>query len=222
MKGISMAKKSRGQKRQAKIRTRQQRRSRSSSPPSIPLPFLGGRPFGDEPDAPQGFRPVSITQAMMEYAAPIMAYVADGTVADPNDALQVGVLLWNSTLPAVPVPMRPSRGEMGVSTPPGCTELHRILSWTCSSAVALVKRRTAPLVAMYAASPGLPRNPAVDEIFTMEPSPARRIAGMACLVPRNTPFALTAMRCSHSASLVSSRRFQSTIPALFTRISSLP
>jgi hypothetical protein len=99
MKGIPMAKKSRGQKRQAKFRKRQQRRSRSSSPPSIPLPFLGDMPFGDEPDAPQGFRPVSMTQAMMEYAAPIMAYVADGTVADPNDALQVGLLLWNSTLP---------------------------------------------------------------------------------------------------------------------------
>ena len=69
-------------------------------------------PFGDAPDAPQGFRPVSTTQAMMEYAAPIMAYVADGTVADPNDALQVGVLLWNSTLPEVPVPMRQSRGEI--------------------------------------------------------------------------------------------------------------
>jgi len=53
---------------------------------------------------------------MIEYAAPLMAYVEDGTVADPNDALQVGVLLWNSTLPAVPVPMRQSRGEIvGVS-----------------------------------------------------------------------------------------------------------
>jgi hypothetical protein len=30
---------------------------------------------------------------MMEYVAPIMAYVEDGTVADPNDALQVGLLL---------------------------------------------------------------------------------------------------------------------------------
>jgi hypothetical protein len=112
MKGIPMAKKLRGQKRQAKIKKRQQRRSRSASPPSIPLPFLGGMPFGSEPDAPQGFRPVSTTQAMMEYAAPIMAYVEDGTVADLNDALQVGVLLWNSTLPEVPVPMRQSRGEI--------------------------------------------------------------------------------------------------------------
>jgi len=46
---------------------------------------------------------------MIEYAAPLMAYVEDGTVADPNDAFQVGVLLWNSTLPDVPVPMRQSR-----------------------------------------------------------------------------------------------------------------
>jgi hypothetical protein len=76
------------------------------------FPFLGGMPFGDEPDAPKGFRPISTTQAMMEYAAPIMAYVNDGTVADLNDALQVGLLLWNSTLPEVPVAMRQSRREI--------------------------------------------------------------------------------------------------------------
>jgi hypothetical protein len=75
----------------------------------MPLPFLGGMPFGGEPEAPTGFRPVSTTQAMMEYAAPIMAYVEDGTIADPNDALQVGLLLWNHTLPEVPVAMRQSR-----------------------------------------------------------------------------------------------------------------
>jgi hypothetical protein len=75
----------------------------------MPLPFLGGMPFDGEPEAPKGFRPVSTTQAMMEYAAPIMAYVEDGTVADPNDAFQVGLLLWNYTLPEVPVTMRQSR-----------------------------------------------------------------------------------------------------------------
>src|SRR5262252_6250589 len=97
---MPMTKKSRGQKRQAKTKKRQQRHARRSSPPS--MPFLGNRLFGDEPEAPQGFRPLSTTQAMMEYVAPIMAYVVDGTVADPNDALQVGLLLWNSTLPKVP------------------------------------------------------------------------------------------------------------------------
>ena len=48
----------------------------------------------------------------MEYAAPLMAYVEDGTVQDPNDALQIGVLLWNSTLPEAPVPVRQSRREI--------------------------------------------------------------------------------------------------------------
>ena len=78
----------------------------------MPFPFLGGMPFGGAPDAPKGFRPISTTQAMMEYAAPIMAYVDNGTVADPNDALQVGLLLWNSTLPAVPVAMRQARSAI--------------------------------------------------------------------------------------------------------------
>jgi len=69
-------------------------------------------PFGGAPDAPQGFRPISMTQAMLEYAAPIMAYVEDGTVQDPNDALQVGLLLWNSMLPGVPVAVKQSRREI--------------------------------------------------------------------------------------------------------------
>ena len=105
-----MPKKSRGQKRQAKTKKRQQRHARRSSLPSLSL--LGGRPFGVTPDVPQGFRPISTTQALLEYAAPIMAYVENGTVADPNDALQVGLLLWNSTLPEVPVAMRQARSEI--------------------------------------------------------------------------------------------------------------
>jgi hypothetical protein len=102
-----MPKQSRGQKRQTKTKKRQQRHARRSSPPS--MPFLGGMPFGRAPDVPQGFRPLSMTQAMLEYAAPLMAYAEDGTVQDPNDALQIGVQLWNFTLPKVPVPQKPSR-----------------------------------------------------------------------------------------------------------------
>jgi len=52
---------------------------------------------------------------------------------------------------------------MSVAIGPGCTELHRMPSRACWIAVALVKSRTAPLVAVYAAvSPGLPTSPAVD------------------------------------------------------------
>ena len=105
-----MPKKSRGQKRQAKTKKRQQRHARRSSPPS--RSFLGGMPFGGAPNVPQGFRPISMTQALLEYAAPIMAYVEDGTIQDPNDALQIGLLLWNSTLPEVPVAVRQSRREI--------------------------------------------------------------------------------------------------------------
>jgi hypothetical protein len=105
-----MPKKSRGQKRQAKTKQRQQRQARRSSPPS--RSWLGGMPLGGASNVPQGFRPMSMTQALMEYAAPIMAYVEDGTVQDPNEALQVGVLLWNSTLPEAPVAVRPSRQEI--------------------------------------------------------------------------------------------------------------
>ena len=76
------------------------------------MPFLGNMLFDSGLEAPKGFRPLSTTQAMMEYAAPIMAYVEDGTVADPNDALQIGLLLWNSTLPEVPVAMRQARSEI--------------------------------------------------------------------------------------------------------------
>ncbi len=107
-----MPKKSRGQKRQAKTKKRQQRRSRPPLLPSLPSPFLVDMPLGGEPDVPTGFRPVSTTQAMIEYAAPIMAYVEDSTVGNPNDALQVGLLLWNSSKPEVPVAMRQPRGEI--------------------------------------------------------------------------------------------------------------
>jgi hypothetical protein len=107
MKGIAMPKQSRGQKRQAKTKKRQQRQTRRASLPS--RPFLDGMPFGSAPDTPDGFRPLSMTQAMLEYAAPLMAYAEDGTVQDPNDALQIGMQLWNFTLPKVPVSHKPSR-----------------------------------------------------------------------------------------------------------------
>ena len=63
------------------------------------MPFLGGTPFGGEREAPQGFRPMPMMQAMLEFAAPIMAYVENDTIQDPNDALQIGMQLWNFTLP---------------------------------------------------------------------------------------------------------------------------
>src|SRR5262249_14112260 len=94
---------------------------------------------------------------------------------------------------------------IGVSIGPGWTELHRMLSLACCTAVALVKRRTPPLLAAYAAEvPGAGAIPAPDEILIIEPPPARRIAGRAYFVPKNTPFILMPMRWSQSSSVVSS------------------
>jgi hypothetical protein len=60
-------------------------------------------------------------------------------------------------------------------------------------------------------------------MLTIEPPPARRMAGMAYLVPRNTPFALTAITRSQSAAVRSSIATRGmTIAALLTRTSSLP
>lgn len=105
-----MAKKSRDQKRRAKAKRRHQRQTKRPSVP--PMPFLSGTPFGGEPEAPQGFRPIPMMQAMVEFAAPIMAYVEDGTIRDPNDALQIGMQLWNVTLPKAPVAVKKSRPQI--------------------------------------------------------------------------------------------------------------
>jgi hypothetical protein len=43
-----------------------------------------------------------MTQAMLEYAAPLMAYVEDGTVQDPNEASQIGMHRMRSSPRIVP------------------------------------------------------------------------------------------------------------------------
>src|SRR5919198_1736838 len=93
---------------------------------------------------------------------------------------------------------------MGVTIGPGCTELARIPSAAYWIAVALVSRRTAPLDAWYC---GLllstPTRPSCDEILIIDPPPARRMAGIAVLLPRKTPVALISITRCHSARGVS-------------------
>src|SRR5713226_1050296 len=60
-------------------------------------------------------------------------------------------------------------------------------------------------------------------MFTIEPPPARRMAGMAYFVPRKTPLAFTAITRSHSAAVRSSIAPRGmTIAALLIRMSSRP
>ena len=67
-----------------------------------------------------------------------------------------------------------------------------------------------------------PTKPEIDEMLTMEPPPAARMAGAACFMPRNTPFAFTFKRVSHADVLSVSGSNVPLIPALFTRRSSFP
>src|SRR3990172_5658752 len=94
------------------------------------------------------------------------------------------------------------RSVMGVTMGPGCTELARMRSRAYWSAVSFVKSRTAPLDAWYwGLLSSIPTRPSWDEMLMMDPPPAWRIAGIAALVPRNTPLALMSITRSHSPAL---------------------
>ncbi len=113
-----MNRKKRQQKRRArdKVRAKKKvRRKSRSSPPSQPaMPSFTQNPFFDVPPAsalgaPKGFRQVSMTQAMMEFAEPVMEFVEAGTVNDPNEVLQIALQIWNYTLSNTLPQMKTSR-----------------------------------------------------------------------------------------------------------------
>src|SRR5215510_3035012 len=90
-------------------------------------------------------------------------------------------------------------------------------------AVAFVRRRTAPLDAWYCGLElSVPTRPSWEEMLTMEPPRARRMAGITARVPRKTPVELTAMIRSQSARVVSSIRLPPPMPALLTSTWSFP
>jgi hypothetical protein len=83
-------------------------------------------------------------------------------------------------------------------------------------AAVLVSPRTAHLLATYAPKRGRPCRPAVDEMLTIEPPPARTIDGVTVFMPRNTPCTLTRSTRSKSSSVVLSSAWKCRMPALLT------
>src|SRR5712664_1582796 len=67
-----------------------------------------------------------------------------------------------------------------------------------------------------------PTMPEIEEMLTIEPPPARCMAGTACFMPRKTPRAFTPRSVSQADVLSVSGSNVPLIPALFTRTSSLP
>lgn len=61
------------------------------------VPYME-RPSFSDMEAPDGFRPVSISQAMMEYAKPVMEKGENQGIEDMNLAMNAGMLLWNYTI----------------------------------------------------------------------------------------------------------------------------
>jgi hypothetical protein len=56
------------------------------------------RPSFSDMETPDGFRPVSISQAMMEYAKPVIEKGENEGNEDINLAMSAGMLLWNYTI----------------------------------------------------------------------------------------------------------------------------
>src|ERR1700722_11353144 len=67
-----------------------------------------------------------------------------------------------------------------------------------------------------------PVTPAIDDKLTIDPPPVCFIASTACLVPRNTPREFTAISLSQASLSSMSDTALPLMPALFTRMSSLP
>src|SRR5215471_1372360 len=70
--------------------------------------------------------------------------------------------------------------------------------------------------------PFWPTKPDTDDRLTIAPPPLFSIAAIPCFNPRNTPFAFTSIRRSQADVLIVSGSNVPLMPALLTRMSSLP
>jgi len=96
-----MAKKKKGEiakrrfKAREKIKRKRTLRLVKSRPK--PKPQIIHRPGLPHMGAPEGFRSISMSQAMMEYAKPLMKYV-EGNENGLNVAMQISTVLWNYSI----------------------------------------------------------------------------------------------------------------------------
>jgi len=96
-----MAKKKKGEidRRRSKVRQKKKRKHALWSVKSKPRPKVIHRPGLPYMGAPEGFRSISMAQAIMEYAKPIMEYIEDAENG-LDKAMQISTMLWNYTISA--------------------------------------------------------------------------------------------------------------------------
>ena len=90
-------------KRKSQVKAKQQKRAKIKSLKSTPNIQFVKRPAISDIATPPGFRAVSMSQGMLEYAKPIMDYVEKGIVDDANDAFQIVMPLWNGSRKTPPI-----------------------------------------------------------------------------------------------------------------------
>jgi len=96
-------KKKRIAKRRTQAKTKKQQKAKVKNLKSKPGIQFIRRPALTEIKAPDGFRTVTMTQGMIEYAKPIMELAEKSNIKDPNDALQIAVSLWNFNIADAPI-----------------------------------------------------------------------------------------------------------------------
>ena len=82
-------------KRRNQTKNKMRKKAKPKSNSSKPNVQFFDRPAISEIDTPHGFRAISISQGIVEYAKPIMDFVEKGVIKDPNDAFQLSMPLWN-------------------------------------------------------------------------------------------------------------------------------
>jgi len=92
---MSKKKKAKILKRRAQAKYWEKRKSKSNSKVQKKNVQILERSAISETNVPDGFRAVSMSNAIMEYAKPVMKFVERGIVKDPNDASQIILPLWN-------------------------------------------------------------------------------------------------------------------------------
>jgi hypothetical protein len=73
-------------------------RAREHERRSFPPDMIMSRPPLAGIEAPEGFRPIGMAQAMMEYIRPLRDYIEEETVEDSNKIMQIGMGIWNHAI----------------------------------------------------------------------------------------------------------------------------
>jgi hypothetical protein len=95
-----MSKKSREKKQGARIKARAEKRRQSRAELEQMRALLQKPTFADI-EAPEGFRPITITQALLEFIEPLKESVNSAELDDMNQIMNLGIQIWNFANPKV-------------------------------------------------------------------------------------------------------------------------